>query len=151
MADARVTFGRRSRAPGTDVGINVNTFGAERLLSVLTGAQLEPILHEAMVPAYEQLKQDWPILTGASSDTIRIETQEVGVRHVRVALKIGGELLVSDARNVKHIDYAPFVEFNGTSKTPPGTMAYAMHANQAQIRQTIHEMIGQVIQSALAK
>lgn len=151
MADARVTFGRRSRVPGTDVGINVNTFGAERLLGMLTGPQLEAILHEAIVPAFEQLKQDWPILTGASSDTIRIETVEIGARHARVALLVGGEALIADARNEKHIDYAPFVEFNGTSKTPPGTMAYAMHSNQAQIRQTIHAMIGQVLHRAVAE
>lgn len=150
MADVRVTRGVRSRTPGVPVGVQVNTFGLDRLLEGVTGNDLEPLLHNALIPAYDQAHNEWPVDTGASRDTLRIETDEVGARHARVSLRIGGLPLIEDPRNVKHIDYAPFIEFNGSpGGSPPGILLYAMTSQARLIRSLIHANVRELVERRL--
>lgn len=150
MADVRVTRGSRSRIPGVPVGVQFSTFGLDQL-EAISGADLEPIVLEAIQPARDQAASEWPIDTGASIDTLRIETDEVGARHVRVSLRIGGAPLIADARNVKHIDYAPFIEFNGSpGGTPPGILSYAVSSQARLIRSLIHAGVQEMIRRKLA-
>lgn len=149
MADVRVLRGARSRTVGVPVGVQMSTFGLDRLEGI-SGSDLEPICLEAMEPVREQAASEWPIDTGASIDTLRIETDEVGAKHVRVSLRIGGPQLVSDPRNVKHIDYAPYIEFNGSpGGTPPGTLAYAMSSQARLARSLIHAGVRELIRRKL--
>lgn len=149
MANVRVSRGSRVRTVGAPVGVQVSTFGLDRLEGV-TGADLEPILTEAMQPARDVVAADWPIDTGASIDTLRIETDEIGARHARVSLRIGGAPLIADARNTKHIDYAPYIEFNGSpGGTPPGTIAYAMSSQARLMRDLIHAGVRALLMSRL--
>jgi hypothetical protein len=147
MPPIRVTRGVRSRTPGTTVGFQVNTFGLDALAVGLTGSDFEPIAHEALTPAFEQAVEEWPVLTGASRDTIRVETDEVTETRVRVSLRVGGPPLIEDPRNTKHIDYAPFIEFNGSpGGTPPGIILYAMTSNDRNMRQTLHQGVAALIE-----
>lgn len=149
MAGVRVLTSSRVSTVGQPVGIQVSTFGL-RQLQTISGADLEPIITEALQPALEQLQADWPVDTGASVDSARIETDEVEERSARVSLRIGGEPLINDPRNVKKIDYAPYLEFNGSpGGTPPGVMLYAMSANRTLMRDTIHEAVALLIQERL--
>lgn len=150
MADVRVTVGRRSHVPGTMVGMNLNTFGMERLESI-TGEDLAPIVEAALTPAFDQAHGDWPVLTGASRDSMAINLIEVGPRHARAALQVGGEQLINDARNVKHIDYAPFIEFNGTATAPAGILLYAMTVNHQEMRDAIHAGVAALIRERLGQ
>lgn len=150
MVDIRVTVGgvgqsRMSHTPGDRVGLQVNTFGMDRLIEGLTGDMLVPILVEGIQPAYFQLLATWPILTGASRDSAEVVVTEVGARFARVALLIGGPKLISDPRNKSGKDYTPFVEFNGTPKTPAGTLLNAMIDNQPEMRDYIHKQVGDLI------
>lgn len=149
MADVRVTTGSRSRVVGEPVGVSLNTFGLTRLEGI-TGEDLLPIVVSALEPSREQAFNDWPKETHASSESIRIEPDEVGEKHVRVALKVGGQQLIEDPRNVKHIDYAPYLEFNGSpSGYPPGILSYAFFSHQREMRDRIHEGVALLIQSRL--
>lgn len=150
MADVRVTVGRGSRIPGTEAGIQVNTFGLDRLMAGVTGAALEPLLYEALEPSFELAHEAWPVLTGASRDSMRLQTIEIEARRARVALLVGGEQLKSDPRNITPgKDYAPFIEYNGTATVPPGTIAYAIHSREQDIRAVIHEGVGFLIEELL--
>jgi len=143
MAYTRTTVGGiggtkfPSRTPGDPTGLSINSFLIGKIKEVLSGEQVAPILLWAMEPAYEQAKADWPVVTGASSDTIRLETDEIEANFARVSLRVGGEQLMQDPRNKKGIDYAPFVEFNGTSKTPPGTITHAVIITQDEVKERI--------------
>lgn len=149
MADIRILRGARSRTPGTTVGVQVSTFGLDSLENI-SGAELEAIALEALEPAREQVAGEWPILTGASLDSLRTETDEIGPTHVRVSLRIGGPPLMADARNEKHIDYAPFIEFNGSpGGTPPGTIAYAMSSQARLMKSLIHSGVRDLIERKL--
>lgn len=118
--------------------MQVSSFGLEKL-SGISGSDMEPIAHAAMQPALTQVEATWPIDTGASVETARIETDEIGRTHVRVSLRIGGAPLIADPRNIKHVDYAPYIEFNGSPKgTPPGTLLYAMTVNDRLMRSMLH-------------
>lgn len=151
MADVRVTRGLRPRTVGAPVGIQVSTFGLDSL-RLITGADLLPILEGALEPAETQVREEWPVDTGASRDTLRIEADEVGAHTARVSLRIGGEPLIADARNVKHIDYAPFIEFNGSpGGSPPGILLYAMTSNARRIRDTVHEGVAKLMQERLQR
>lgn len=144
MADIRTTISGiggkyPSRVAGTPTGIQLNTFGLQKIRERIRGSQLAPILVNAMQPTKEQAVADWPRITGASGDSIRVEVEEEGSYYARVSLKAGGEQLINDPRNKSHKDYAPFIEFNGTSTTPPGTMTHAMITNEAQMKERIKE------------
>lgn len=145
----RFTTGRMSRVVGTPTTIQANFFGFDALQGI-TGEDLLPLLSEAMGIPYEELLREWPIITGASIETARVETVEVGPKHARVALTIGGPQLVEDARNRSKKDYTPYVEFNGTSKTPPGTMARAMIANDTAVRDAVKAGIRELLRSRLS-
>lgn len=154
MADIRVTVtgvgGKYpSRTPGTRAAFQVNTFGLDRLTEGITGELLAEVMVTAIQPAYEQALAEWPVITGASRDTIEVTVMEEAAKSARVALQIGGEKLRADPRNKSHKDYAPYVEFNGTPKTPPGTLTHAMVANEPEMRRIIHSSVKQLIQDLL--
>lgn len=138
-----------SRVAGTQVAFQVNTFGMTKLEAGITGEVMEPILIEAMQPALEQAKEDWPKDTHASVETLEVVTMEIGPKVARVALQIGGERLIADPRNLKHIDYAPYVEYNGTAKTPPGTLTHVMAMNEKVMKQMIHAGVKRMIEELL--
>lgn len=148
MADVRVTTGRRSRTPGTTVGIEVNTFGLKRLQEGVTGEFMAEVLVEAGQPAYNDAYSEWAVLTGASRDSLELVVTEVGPTFARVALQAGGEKLMSDPRNPKGEDYAPFLEFNGSpsGSQSPGAIARAIFSNDGVMRQIIHNKIAERVQ-----
>lgn len=149
MADIRVLRRSRVQTIGAPVGMQVSSFGLSRLEGI-SGADMEAVAHTAIQPALHQAKADWPIWTGASGDTIRVETDEVGPHHVRVSLRVGGLPLIADPRNEKHIDYAPFIEFNGSpGGTPPGTLLYAMTSQDRLMRSILHEGVTALLASRL--
>lgn len=149
MADIRVLRKSRVQTVGSPVGMQVSSFGLEKLMGV-SGSDMEPLAHEALLPAFTQVQSEWPVLTGASLDSLRIETDEVGPTHVRVSLRIGGVPLIADPRNTTHKDYAPFIEFNGSpGGTPPGTILYAMSANDRLMRTMLHEGVTALLASRL--
>ncbi len=156
MSDIRVTTGgidQRyvSRTPGTATGLQVNTFALQKLKGGLTGEALAPIALEAMQPAYLQALAEWPVyegrdhIGGASRDSIEVGISEIGPTNVRVVLQAGGPQLIEDPRNRSKKDYAPFIEFNGTKTTPPGTLTHAIVGNEIEMRQYLHEMAGKLI------
>lgn len=149
MADIRVTHGLRPTSIGEPVGVQVNTFGLQRLEGI-TGEDLAPILLRALEPVKEGVQRDWPRDTGASGDTIRTEVDEIGPVRARASLRVGGDELRRDPRNRKGIDYAPFIEFNGSpGGTPPGTILYNFSVNRAEMRRAIHEGVRQLLLSRL--
>jgi hypothetical protein len=153
MAGVRVVVGGAgggkfpSRVKGEQVGMQLNVHGLTRLRLGITGEMLARIAEEAMMLAYDTAKEDWPIDTGASNDTIKIEVLEAEGKRARVALVIGGEELINDPRNKKHIDYAPYIEFNGSpGGHPPGTLAGAMALNEPEMRRIIHDGVRDMIE-----
>jgi hypothetical protein len=154
VADVRVTVGGvggkfPSRVPGTRTGLQLNTFGLDRLAEGINGEIISEILIDAIQPAYEQAKAEWPVLTGASSDSIDVTVTEVGSNYARVALQAGGEKLKEDERNKSGKDYAPYIEYNGTPTTPPGTLTHAMVANEPEMRRMIHASVSELIRDLL--
>lgn len=155
MADIRVTqsgVGGKfpSRVKGTRAAFQLNTFGMTKLHEGITGEVLAEIAFEAIQPAYEQALVDWPKITHASVESIEVTTTEIGDKVGRVALQIGGEKLINDPRNKKHIDYAPYVEYNGTAKTPPGTLTHCMVMHEQEMKRFIHASVKHLIQELLA-
>lgn len=157
MAGVRVTTGgvgqrSMSRVPGTPTGLQINTFALQKLKTGLTSEMLAPIVLEAAQPAYLQALAEWPVyegrdhIGGASRDSIEVGVIETTDHAARVALTVGGPQLIADPRNRSHKDYAPYVEFNGTSKTPAGTLTHAVFANQDQAVAYIHEMAVRLIE-----
>lgn len=149
MAGVRITTGRRSREPGTSVGVQVNLFGMARLEESVNGGQLAEILTEVMQPSLEQAESEWPVLTGASKDSLRLDVIEVGERHARVALQVGGEQLINDPRNESGRDYAPHIEFNGTPNAPPGIIFNATYGRDSEIRQELHNRVAALVRGLL--
>jgi hypothetical protein len=147
MADIRTTFGRRSREQGTVVGVKVNTFGLDRLQASFTGDRLAPILVEALQPSFNEAYAEWPVLTGASRDSIDIVVAEVLERAARVALQAGGPTLIANPLNTSHKDYAPFIEFLGTPTAAPGILVRAIYSNQDAIKQRIRDGVKALIAS----
>lgn len=141
-----------SREPGTITGLQINAFALRNLITGLTGDALAPIVFEAAQPAYLQALAEWPVyqgrdhIGGASRDSIEVVTTEITDRVARVAITVGGPQLIADPRNKSHKDYAPYVEFNGTSKTPAGTLTHAVFANQDEAVEYIHEMAAKLIE-----
>ena len=146
MRDVRVTFGHGSRIPGTEAGIQINSFRFEKLLGLVTGEEMAPILKEAMVPSFMDAHAEWPVLTGASRDSMRLQTEEVTPSTARVALRVGGPQLIADPRNEKHIDYAPFIEYNGTATAAPGIISRSIFTHMSQIKATVHAGVLALVQ-----
>ncbi len=111
----------------------------------MTGAALAPILMDAIEIAKDYAYSEWPVLTGASRDTIRTSVAEVSAKSAKVNLLVGGPQLIADPRNKSGKDYAPYVEFNGTSKTAPGTMARAMELNKEEMKERIRDGVAELI------
>jgi hypothetical protein len=151
VASVRVTLGRRSREPGTEVGVQVNVFGLKTLQGALTGEAMAEILHEAGQIALDDAYAEWPVQTQASRDTLELVTISVANTSARVALQAGGDRLTSDPRNVKHIDYAPFIEFLGTATAAPNIIQRAIYSNDGAIRNRIHALVAERIRSSLSE
>lgn len=162
MAFTRTTWGARSRIPGTGVGVQVNTFGLQKLQAAITGEAIADVLLEAMQVAYDQAKEEWPIDTGASGETIRLEkvsSEDLRSHHAggdptrvgRVALQIGGLDLINDPRNKSHKDYAPYVEFNGSpAGRGQGVIQRAVYSNQGVILDQVRSGMAGLIYGAAA-
>lgn len=154
MADIRVTTGGKSelsRIPGTQVGVQMNTFGMQKLLAGLTGEDLVEVLVEGIQPAYDELKENWPVLTGASNDSIEVAVLEVNPRSARVVLQVGGPQLIADPRNKSGKDYAPFIEYNGSpsGSVGPGIMTYSFAVRDREMRKLIHAGVSALIKEIL--
>lgn len=152
MANTRTTFGRRSRAPGEQVGVQINLFGLNKLEAAVTGDKLAEILLYAAQPAYDEAHADWAVDTGASRDSLELGVAEIMPRAARVVLQAGGEKLISDPRNRSKKDYAPFLEFNGSpsGSMGPGTIQRAVYSNDRVIKDRIREGVSRLIREALA-
>lgn len=146
-SNAAAGYSRR-RQPGTKTAIEVNAFGLQALQGI-TGEEIAEILMYALEPAKMHAIEEWPKLTHASVETIDLEVTEVGPKMARVALVAGGERLVNDPRNKSKKDYAPFIEFNGTSTTPPGTLTSAVILTEEQRRQRLREGLAALIERKL--
>jgi hypothetical protein len=150
MADIRVVFGDR---PKTGVvNVQVNVFGMIKLQAGVTGEALSVIAVKALQPAKQEAYDNWAVLTGASRDSIDVVVAEVGAKHARVALQAGGQKLISDPRNKQHIDYAPFLEFNGSpsGSQPAGVLVRAIYGNDYLIRRVgLHGGVAELIRSIL--
>jgi hypothetical protein len=129
--------------------VQINTFGFQKLQTVLTGEALADILMDEAQPSLEQAQSEWPVWTGASRDSIELAVSEVGDHHARVVLQAGGEKLISDPRNKSHKDYAPFIEFNGTKTAPAGILMDAVYGRDTELRSGIHNAVGRLISEAL--
>ncbi len=135
---SRTNVGRRPRGVGTTVGMEVSTFGLDKLQAGINGETIAPILVEAIQPALLEAREAWPVLTGASLSTMVAGVSEIGPHHARVVLQVGGEALITHPDNKSKKDYAPYIEFNG-SPTGRGqhSISNAIYGNDKQMRQTI--------------
>ncbi len=147
MGNIRITTGRRSRETGTTVGMQVNVFGLSKLEAGVTGEAMAPILIEALEIPLAEARSEWPVLTGASLDSMEIGIVEIGPRLARAVLQVGGPVLMADPRNKSHKDYAPYIEFNGSpTGRGQGAIANAIGSNDTEIRKTIREGVAGIIQ-----
>jgi len=150
MAYTRVTTGRRSRTPGDQVGMQVNVFGLTKLLEGVTGEAIAPILYNALQPALQEAQSEWPILTGASLDSMEVAISEIGPKHARAVLQVGGAKLIADSRNTSRKDYAPYIEFNGSpTGKGQGAISRAIFSNDSQIRADIKNGVAALIREIL--
>jgi len=151
MASVRVTTGRRSRAAGDQVGLQVNTFGLTKLAAGINGEAIANILYEALQPALQDARAEWPVLTGASLSTMEVAISEIGPTHARAVLQVGGEKLIAHPDNESKKDYAPFIEFNGSpTGKGQGAISNAIFGNDRQIRADVHAGIAALIRGLLA-
>lgn len=141
---------RPSRVVGTKTAVRVSAFGMTALQGI-TGEELAPLLLHAMQPAFEQAHAEWPRDTHASVDSMALEVMETGPKLARVALSAGGDILIQDPRNVKGIDYAPFIEFNGTATVAPGTMTSAVILNDSIIKERLRQGLRELIRSKIGQ
>jgi hypothetical protein len=126
--------------------MQVNVHGLKTLQAGITGDAIAQILMDALEPAEISARADWPVDTGASIDSIERELVEVGERHARAVLQIGGPKLLADPRNRSRKDYAPFVEFNGSpAGRGQGVMARSFYNNEKTMKQIIHNEIASLI------
>lgn len=147
----RITTGRRSRVPGEQVGLQVNTFGLDKLQAGLTGEAIAPILYDALQPALRDAQSEWPVLTGASLSTMVVGVTEVGPRFARAVLQVGGEALINHPDNPSRKDYAPFIEFNGSpTGKGQGAISNAIFGNDRQIREDIRNGVKALLMELLA-
>jgi hypothetical protein len=136
-----------SRDPGSLVGVAVNTSAIGKMRGRVTGRNILPILMKAVKKyALPQAKEEWPIETGASHDSIRVIAVEVSENRASAGLTVGGQQLIDDSRNERHIDYAPFIEFNGSpAGRGEGTITNAMFGNQDAILEDVREGTGMLV------
>jgi hypothetical protein len=101
-----------------------------------------------MQPAVEDAKSEWPVLTGASRDSIEAVITDVGSHFARASLRAGGAKLIADSRNTSHRDYAPYIEFNGSPLgRGKGALLNALILNDPEIRRRIHAAVDGLIGS----
>lgn len=155
MAGTRTTIGGiggrkfSSKVPGDPTGFGVNTFLLDKLKAAMDGEALAPLVLDAVEPAKEQALAEWPVDTGASRSTIRTEIVETGPHFARAALIVGGIALIEHPDNKSHKDYAPFIEFNGTSKTPPGTLSNAVFDTSDAMKERLADNIRAYLQEII--
>jgi len=161
MAKVRVTevkfpnrsggnFSIRSRAVGDRTGVIVNTFNLDKLQKEVNGKALMFILFEALEPAWDQARENWPVLTGASQRSIDVVEVEEGPHVARAALQVGGDALKSDPDNMSGKDYAPYIEFNGSpSGRGQNTILHAYLDNERKMREIVHRGVSNLIARSL--
>jgi len=98
---------------GSMISVSVDTTVLQSIENI-SGDDLLPIILDAIEPSMEIAKSQWPVLTGASIESFEVTGEVTGERKAHGQLQVGGAKLISDSRNDKHIDYAPFIEFNGS-------------------------------------
>lgn len=138
-----------SRTPGDITAVQMNTFGLQKLIEGVNGEALSIIALEAWQPALEIAREDWPKDTHASVESMELVIIEIGDKHCRVALQVGGEKLRQDERNKSGEDYAPYIEFNGTSTTSPGTITHAVHSTEAEAKAKLREGVAVLIRELI--
>ena len=143
----RVTRSRElSNAPGDTLGFQVNVHGLVKLDAGITGEMLLDILIDALKPAEQEVNTNWPILTGASISTVRITEDEIGEKHARASIKIGGPPLEVHRDNPSRKDYAPYIEFNGSpAGRGQGTLTNAFLGNEREMKRIIKERVAELI------
>lgn len=148
----RVTRNREfTTQSGSTLGMQVNVHGLVKLQAGVTGDLLAPILVDSLQPALVEAKQAWPILTGASVDSMDVVVIEIGERHARVNLQVGGDRLRNDPRNPSRKDYAPYIEYNGSpAGRGQGTMVNAFLNNEREMRHAVRDGVAQLIREILA-
>lgn len=162
MADTRFTTGRRIRTTGLPVGVHLNLFGFAKLEAGVTAPALSAILMDAGQVALVDAISNWPVDTGASQSTIKLlpvsSTDSLRSHHAggdpsrsaRVVLQVGGPELIAHKDNPKHIDYALYIEFNGS---PAGrgqfTILNAILGNEVEMKAQIKAGVGSLIRSLL--
>jgi len=144
----RQTTGRRSRESGSQVGIQLNTFGLDKIQAEINGHALAVIMLEAAQPMLEQATQDWPVDTGASRDSIELVTVEEGDRRARIVLQAGGQKLENDPRNKSGIDYAPFLEFGTEGRAAHGIIRDSVFDNEEAYRSRVRTGVKGLIEGA---
>lgn len=150
MADVRVTTTRGSRQKGDVAGIQLNTFGLQKLADGVNGEEIARIMLEAAQPMFEQCQHDWydhwfNFDTGASADSVALITTEVEERRARIQLQAGGEVLRSDPRNKSHQDYAPMLEYHEGG----GMIRNAVFDNQEEFVRNVHAGIKRLVEELI--
>ena len=144
----RQTTGRRSRESGSQVGIQLNTFGLDKIRAEINGHALAVIMLEAAQPMLEQATQDWPVDTGASRDSIELVAVEEGDHRARIVLQAGGQKLENDPRNKSGIDYAPFLEFGTEGRAAHGVIRDSVFDNEEAYRSGVRAGVKGLIEGA---
>jgi len=126
--------------------MQVNVHGLVKLDEGITGAMLMDILLEALEPAEREVNANWPILTGASISTVRKSEDEIGDKHARASIKIGGVPLGVHRDNPSRKDYAPYIEFNGSpAGRGQGTLTNAFLGNEKEMKRIIKDRVAELI------
>ena len=86
-------------------------------------------------------------MTGASIESMETVISEIGPKHARAVLQVGGDKLINDSRNTSRKDYAPFIEFNGSpTGKGQGAISNAIFGNDRQIRGDIRAGVTALIE-----
>ncbi len=141
----RITTGRRSRETGSQVGVQLNTFGLGKVKEAVNGKELARILIQSAQPMLENAFDNWPKLTGASADSIELVVVEEGETHARIVLQAGGQKLENDPRNKSGIDYAPFLEFGTNGRHAYGAIRNAVFDGESAFKDNVREGVRELI------
>lgn len=139
MALVRITQGRASRVPGTQVGVQLNTFGLDEVRGRVTGRELAVILIDSAQPMLSDAFENWPKKTGASSESIELMIVEENEHSARIVLQAGGQTLENDPRNKSGIDYAPFLEFGTNGRPAHGALRNAVYDGETEFKSLVRD------------
>lgn len=145
MALVRITQGRASRAPGTQVGVQLNTFGLDEVRGRVNGKELAAILMDSAQSMLTDAVLNWPRDTGASGDSIELAVVEENENSARIVLQAGGQTLENDPRNKSGIDYAPFLEFGTNGRAAHGALRNAVYDGETEFKSLVREGVRALI------